>query len=114
MVVRAYQDDAKKEEQKQTQDVAVAKQAPAQQAVAPRMRAAVRLPSLFHEMQREMDAMTRAFGLPSFLDDDFFAPWGRSEAGLQSALPKAPLMHLATDITETDQAFIIQADAPGM
>jgi hypothetical protein len=81
-----------------------------------------RLPSIFSEMQREMDALTRSFGL--WDDDDFMmAPFRSSPLfdNLQRHLPAMPsapeqmrLLRLATDIEEDDKAFTIKADIPGM
>jgi hypothetical protein len=81
------------------------------------------LPSLlfneFNEMTRRMDAMSRAFGLPSLLDDDFFSPPGRllrrAEAAASPLMEQQlSMLHLATDILEDDTAFTIKADVPGM
>lgn len=80
-----------------------------------------RLPSIFSEMQREMDALTRSFGL--FDDSDFLmAPFRSSPllADMQRHFDmpameaKMPLLRLATDIEEDEGAFTIKADIPGM
>eukprot|EP00879_Flechtneria_rotunda_P007482 GHRR01007849.1.p1 GENE.GHRR01007849.1~~GHRR01007849.1.p1 ORF type:complete len:154 (+),score=38.31 GHRR01007849.1:3368-3829(+) len=72
-----------------------------------------RLPSIFQEMQREMDALTRAFGVGSMWDDDFFMQPFRGPLGdiIKSDLPA---MRLATDIHEDEKQYIIKADIPGM
>ena len=80
-----------------------------------------RLPSIFQEMQREMDALTRTFGL---WDDDFFtAPLRSPLTGMASSFsPPAsspsssmlPTIHMATDVAEDDKAWTIKADIPGM
>jgi HSP20 family molecular chaperone IbpA len=65
-------------------------------------------------MQREMDALTRSFGL--WDDSDFLmAPFRSSPLfDMQGHLPEAPLLRLATDIEEDEAAFTIKADIPGM
>jgi len=73
---------------------------------------AMRLPSLFHGMQREMDAMTRMFGLPSLFDDDLF--FSRAPMLAKMELPAMPSMHMAVDVQEDDKAYTIKADTPGM
>lgn len=83
-------------------------------AVAPRAAyPAVRLPSLFHEMQREMDAISRAFGMPTMLDLD---PFFSRTPGMLSNLSKIelPTMNVAVDIAEDDSGYTIKADVPGM
>jgi hypothetical protein len=89
----------------------VARQQQKSAAVAPRAAfPAVRLPSLFNEMQREMDAMSRAFGLPSMLDlDPFFA-----QPPAMLARMELPTMRVAVDVEEDDSAYTIKADVPGM
>lgn len=123
--VRAFHEDEKQkhaaaapqptdQEQQQSQ-VQVSKQAGA--PITMRSHPAMRLPSLFHEMQREMDAMSRLFGLPSMLDDgDLFSLSSRAPRMLQLPdMPRmAPMLHLATDIEEDDKAITIKADCPGM
>jgi HSP20 family protein len=74
----------------------------------------MRLPSLFHEMQREMDAMSRMFGMPGMLfeEDPFFS---RAPAMLaKMELPELPTMRVAVDVEETDKAYVIKADTPGI
>lgn len=67
------------------------------------MHPAVRLPSLFHEMQREMDAMSRMFGMPSMFDQDPF--FSRAPAMLSKLeLPALPTMHVAVDVEEDEKA----------
>jgi hypothetical protein len=115
--VRAQKDDAaaapvntSEEEQHQ-----VAKAAPSStKAVAPRAAyPAVHLPSVFHEMQREMDAMSRVFGMPSMFDRDPF--FSRAPAMLSKLeLPALPTMRVAVDVEEDDKAYTIKADVPGM
>lgn len=73
---------------------------------------AMRLPSLFHEMQQDMDAVTRMFGLPSMFDDDLFS--SRAPVLARMELPAVPSMHVAVDVAEDDQAYTIKADTPGM
>jgi hypothetical protein len=113
--VRAYKDDAAASAgkgQQQQKDVQVSKpQQAAAARMAPRaMLPMMRLPSLFNEMQREMDAMGRAFGLPSMLDlDPFFA-----QPPAMLARMELPTMRVAVDVEEDDKAFVIRADTPGM
>lgn len=73
---------------------------------------AMRLPSLFHGMQQEMDAVTRMFGLPSMFDDDLFS--SRAPVLAKRELPAVPSMHVAVDVAEDDKAYTIKADTPGM
>lgn len=74
-----------------------------------------RLPSIFHEMQREMDALSRGLGLGLFDDVFSMAPF-RSPFfdDVRAAAAPLPAMRLATDVTEDDAAFTIKADVPGM
>jgi HSP20 family protein len=116
VAVRAYKADAAPEKDapadNQVQHQKESAQVPT--AAAPRsLHPAVRLPSLFNEMQREMDAMTRMFGLPSLLDEDpFFA---RPAAMLSKMeLPSLPTMRVAVDVEEDDKAYTIKADTPGI
>jgi HSP20 family molecular chaperone IbpA len=62
-------------------------------------------------MQRETDAMSRMFGLPSMLDLDAF--FNKPPA---IHLPKVqlPSMSVAVDVMEDEQAYTIKADVPGM
>ena len=127
----------------------VEKRAPAAPAPAPQagpagagdLAAPLRVRSLFDELQREMDAMTRAF----FGDGD---PWGMlaprhrhrhrraaspfdmlgafepmmmmappAPPALSAAAPaamQAAMARLATDVHEDDKAYVIKADVPGM
>lgn len=116
--VRAYKDAPKKDTpstEEQQQDKQVTKHEPAAAPVAPRsMHPAVRLPSLFHEMQREMDAMSRMFGLPGMLfdEDPFFSRAPSMLAKMD--LPELPTMRVAVDVEESDKAYVIKADTPGM
>jgi len=114
--VRAFTEDASKKDtasKHEEQQHQVAKQQPAPAAMTPRSAHPVmRLPSLFHEMQREMDAMTRMFGLPSMLDDDLF--FSRAPMLAKMELPAMPSMHVAVDVQEDDKAYTIKADTPGM
>lgn len=120
--VRAYKDDAVHKEDKadvvkQQQEPPAA--APVQAAPRTSLGPVMRLPSLFHEMQREMDAMTRMFGLPSLLDEDpfFRDPFSSSRPPAMLArmgeLPSLP-MRVAVDVEEDDKAYTIKADTPGM
>lgn len=124
--VRAYKDDAKKEHKEA--DVPVHKEDKQVQKhegsgsgmmhVDPYMRFG-RLPNMFQELQREMDALRRGFGL---WDDDLFMQPFRSslfdmepfQKPLAAAVEAMPTMRLATDIEETDKEYIIKADVPGM
>lgn len=123
LTVRAYKDEANKERKEpevRKEDKQVQKrQDPDMMHVDPYMRLG-RLPSMFQDLQREMDALTRGFAL---WDDDFFMQPFRSSffdrEPFRQALPPAaagnlPSMRLATDIAETDKEFIIKADVPGM
>jgi HSP20 family molecular chaperone IbpA len=76
----------------------------------------MRLPSLFHEMQREMDAISRMFGLPGMIfDEDPFFSRARAPAMLAKLeLPELPTMRVAVDVEESDKAYVIKADTPGM
>jgi hypothetical protein len=117
VAVRAYKDDAasEKDAPADTQVVQHQKEsAPVAPSAAPRsLHPVVRLPSLFNEMQREMDAMTRMFGLPSLLDEDPF--FSRPTAMLtKMELPSLPTMRVAVDVEEDDKAYTIKADTPGM
>lgn len=118
--VRAYKDDAKPEpaqQQQQEEPKAVQRsEQPAGVMMHPGVSFA-RLPSIFHEMEREMDALSRAFGLPGLLGeaDPFSRPlslWNDVARPLPAS--QLPLLKLATDIQEDDKAFIIKADVPGM
>lgn len=78
-----------------------------------------RLPSIFNEMQREMDALTRSFGM--WDDDSFMAPF-KSPLGSVALFdidrrlpaPDMPALRLATDVEESDKEWTIKADIPGM
>jgi HSP20 family molecular chaperone IbpA len=70
-------------------------------------------------MQREMDALTRSFGL--WDDNDFLmAPFRSSplfdmqRVMPELSMPESRLLRLATDVDEDDKAFTIKADIPGM
>lgn len=73
---------------------------------------------MFQELQREMDALTRGFGL--WDDDMFMHPFRSSMLDLEpfrkplAAAADLPTLRLATDIEETDKDYIIKADVPGM
>lgn len=115
VAVRAYKDDASAQKDApadtqvvQHQESAVAPQAQSRALQHPAMR----LPSLFNEMQREMDAMARMFGLPSFLDEDPF--FSRAPVLHKMELPSLPTMRVAVDVEEDDKAYTIKADTPGM
>lgn len=118
--VRAYKDDAHKKHNPTEHEKQVAKSDAAAAPVAPRsMHPVMRLPSLFHEMQREMDAMSRMFGLPmgSMFDEDPF--FSRPMPSMLSSmevpkLPDMPTMRVAVDVEEDDKAYTIKADTPGM
>ena len=76
-----------------------------------------RLPSIFHEMQREMDALSRGLGLGLFDDVLSMAPFRSpffEDVRAAAAAAPLPAMRLATDVTEDDAAFTIKADVPGM
>ena len=69
-----------------------------------------RLPTIFNEMQREMDSLTRALG---FMEDD--APLLRARGPLSRVTRAAlPSMYLETDVAESENAWTIKADVPGM
>lgn len=123
--IHAFQEEAKHEQHDEKHDEKqVQKHQPGQGSSM--MRADPysrfgRLPSIFSEMQREMDALTRSFGL--FDDSDFLmAPFRSSPllADMQRHFDmpameaKMPLLRLATDIEEDEGAFTIKADIPGM
>jgi HSP20 family protein len=118
--VRAYKGDAAAHKAKTDSPAAgehdkqLTKQDADANVVAPHaMHPAVRLPSLFHEMQREMDAMSRMFGMPSMFDQDPF--FSRAPAMLSKLeLPTLPTMRVAVDVEEDDKAYTIKADVPGM
>lgn len=120
--VTTFRPVAFKQEEQPGQEAQVKKSEETQVQKAPGMGASMvapyargsygRLPSIFQEMQREMDALSR-----SFFDDDFFmAPFrGPLFEELQKAAqPELPALRLATDIEEDDKAFTITADVPGM
>jgi len=77
-----------------------------------------RIPSIFAEMQREMDALSRSFGMPRV--------WGDTEMFMQPfqspiwsdfnrlSTRGLPSMRLATDVEEDDNSYTIKADVPGM
>lgn len=122
--VRAFQGDGVPPANQQESAVAPpsSQQHVAAQPARPLMvqRSVMRLPSLMRDMERELDSMTRMMGLPSLGmgfwgdDDDLFGAPSRMLRDIAPALPTLPTMRLATDITETDSAFVIKADAPGM
>jgi HSP20 family molecular chaperone IbpA len=68
-----------------------------------------RLGSIFNEMQREMDVLTKGF-----FDDDFLMQPFRSPILPEMPRPGSMAMRLATDIHEEDKAFVVKADVPGM
>jgi HSP20 family protein len=114
--VRAYKEDASKgnkeaevPEHKQVQK----HEGTGMMRTDPYMRFG-RLPSMFQELQREMDALTRGFGL---WDDDIFrSPMLDLEPFRKplAAAAELPTMRLVTDVEETDKDYIIKADVPGM
>ena len=117
--VRAYKDDAAVHKEEKADVVKQQQEPPAAapvQAAAPRtsLGPVLRLPSLFHEMQREMDAMTRMFGLPSLLDEDPFFSSRPPSMLARMELPSLPTMRVAVDVEEDDKAYTIKADTPGM
>jgi HSP20 family protein len=118
--VRAYKDggEADKAAAAEAPKAAEEKQLASQQSgqhLARHAPGPMRLPSLFREMEREFDSLTRGF----FGDDLFsFSPlrsplWQHAEASLPApGLPN--MMRLATDIHEGEKAWTITADVPGM
>lgn len=77
-----------------------------------------RIPSIFAEMQREMDALSRSFGMPRvWADTDMFMQpfqspiWNDFNRLSTRGLPS---MRLATDVEEDDNSYTIKADVPGM
>lgn len=93
---------------------------PQQAAQAPAVQPSsspVRLSNLFHEMEREMNALTRGFFGSEMFMDPFFRPVGDLPSLRMPSSPSLaslPAMRLATDITEDDKAYTIKADVPGM
>eukprot|EP00775_Hariotina_reticulata_P005766 gene5766-6006_t len=76
-----------------------------------------RLPSIFADMQREMDVLSRTFGMPRLWDDTEMMMHHFRPVNLMNDVATAsqlPALRLATDIEESDKAFIITADVPGM
>lgn len=91
---------------------------PINAAVVPPAFAIHRIPSIFAEMQREMDALTRSFGMPRLWADTdvFLQPF---QSPIWTDLSKRPSrglpnMRLATDVEEDDKSYTIKADMPGM
>ncbi|GBF88489.1 hypothetical protein Rsub_01202 [Raphidocelis subcapitata] len=139
--VRAFKDsastpaaaaDGQQQQQQQQQGGAgageLAKQQPAAAPAAPRPRDLLwgpsalaldafmprRVSSLFAEMEREMDALSRAvWGGDAW---PAMAPAAARRAGAAAAepAPAAARWRLATDVKETDREFLIHADVPGM
>jgi HSP20 family molecular chaperone IbpA len=70
-------------------------------------------------MQREMDALTRSFGLWDD-NDTLMAPFRSSplfdmqRVMPERSMPEMRLLRLATDVEEDGKAFTIKADIPGM
>jgi HSP20 family molecular chaperone IbpA len=77
-----------------------------------------RLPSILAEMQHEMDVLSRTFGMPRLWDDTEMLMHNFRPLNLMSDMAAAtsqmPALRLATDIEESDKAFTIKADVPGM
>lgn len=67
---------------------------------------------LGHEMQREMDAMGRLFGLPSMLGLDPFL--SSRPPAMHLAKVQLPSMTVAVGVEEDQQAYTTKADVPGM
>lgn len=114
--VRPLQVRAFKEEQKdQNQQAALQRQEQAAPSALARPSTAPRLPSLFREMEREMDALSR-----SFFGGDLMmrSPFDMLSAFRDMPAPELeldlPTMRLATDVSETDAAYELKADIPGM
>jgi hypothetical protein len=118
--VRAFKTD----DPSAAQHGAAAKEQAPERAVAPRAAAAApalhgpaRLHNLFDEMEAEMGQLTRAF----FGDDAWMWPFSSRPArraapqldGLASSV-SAAAKPLLFDLHETDAAFTIKADVPGM
>eukprot|EP00775_Hariotina_reticulata_P005750 gene5750-5990_t len=91
---------------------------PINAAVVPPAFGIHRVPSIFAEMQREMDALTRSFGMPRLWPDtdNFMQPF---QSPIWTELSKRssrelPIMRLATDVEEDDKSYTIKADVPGI
>lgn len=70
-------------------------------------------PQMMRQMEAEMDAMSRAFGMPSLLGPSLFdAVMPAPPAELPAVAPAARA--LAVDITDKGDALEIRADVPGM
>jgi len=69
-------------------------------------------------MQREMDMLSRSFGMPRLMAADpemlvhHFRPLDLMND--VAATAQMPALRLATDVEESDEAFTIKADVPGM
>lgn len=121
--------DKPKEQPEASAEVAkTQKQAPAVRhapAAGADLAAPLRMRSLFDEMEREMNQLTRAFfGDDTMMTSPFSFPGRRHraldpfESVLGAAVPalKGPgmMMRLATDVHEDDKGYTIKADVPGM
>jgi hypothetical protein len=118
LTVRNFaQGPAPTEEAKQdTTQVSKPQQAAQAPAVQPSSSPA-RLANIFHEMEREMNALTRGFFGSDMFMDPFFRTGGNLPSMRMPAAPSMaslPAMRLATDVTEDDKAYTIKADVPGM
>jgi HSP20 family protein len=103
--IRAYTENGDKQEDKK--ELATHKKQP-MGIYRPEMSIS-RLGSIFNDMQREMDALTKGF-----FDDDFLMQPFRSSLMRDMPRPSTMAMRLATDIHEEGTAFVVKADVPGM